>query len=112
MLSIVGRTSCIYRPFRPIALGLSGLFAIGVIGLNHRLRKPEVIGFASLIDHNDVQFKLVGIGPPAPPTPTKVDPTDTSRLGAMYGANIMTMSPRWAPSRLFGLEGRIKGDMT
>jgi hypothetical protein len=37
------------------------------IGLNHRLRKPEVIGFVSLIDHYDVQFKVVGISPPTPP---------------------------------------------
>jgi hypothetical protein len=50
----VGRTSCIYRPFRPIALGLSGLFATGFISLNNRLRKPEVIGFVSLIDHYDI----------------------------------------------------------
>jgi hypothetical protein len=37
---------------------------------------------------------------------------DASRLVAMYGAKRMTVSPRWAPSRLSGLEGRIEGHMT
>jgi hypothetical protein len=50
------------RLYRPIATGF--------ISLSHRLRKPEVIGFVSLIDHYDVQFKVVGIGPLTPPTPT------------------------------------------
>jgi hypothetical protein len=63
LLSTVGRTSYIYRPFRPIALGLYRPIAIGFISLNHRLRKPEIIGFVSLIDHYDIQFKVVGIGP-------------------------------------------------
>jgi hypothetical protein len=76
----VGRTSYIYRPFRPIALGLYRPIATGFISLNHRLRKPEVIGFVSLIDHYDVQFKVVGIGPLTPPTPTKVAPTNLTDL--------------------------------
>jgi hypothetical protein len=75
VLSTVGRTSYIYRPFSPIALGLYRPIATGFISLNHRLRKPEVIGFVSLIDHYDVQFKVVGIGLLTPPTPTKVAPT-------------------------------------
>ncbi|PQE07814.1 ankyrin repeat-containing protein [Rutstroemia sp. NJR-2017a WRK4] len=57
----------VQRHSGPIALGLPGLFVTGVVGLNYRLRKPEVIGFVSLIDHYDVQFKVVGIGPPTPP---------------------------------------------
>jgi hypothetical protein len=80
----VGRTSYIYRPFRPIALGLYRPIATGFISLNHRLRKPEVIGFVSLIDHYDVQFKVVGIGPLTPPTPTKVAPT-LSNEGERHG---------------------------
>jgi hypothetical protein len=54
------------RLYRPIATGF--------ISLSHRLRKPEVIGFVSLIDHYDVQFKVVGIGPLTPPTPTSTAP--------------------------------------
>jgi hypothetical protein len=40
-----------------IFIGLSGLFATGFAPLIQRLRKPEVIGFVSLIDHYDVQFR-------------------------------------------------------
>lgn len=36
---------------------------------------------------------------------------DASRLVAMYGAKRLSVSPRWAPSRLSGLEGRIEGGM-
>ncbi|KAM3087015.1 hypothetical protein ACMFMG_001124 [Clarireedia jacksonii] len=35
-----------------------------------------------------------------------------AHLVAMHGAKRMTVSPRWAPSRLSGLEGRINSDMT
>ncbi|KAJ0164404.1 hypothetical protein CTA2_1061 [Colletotrichum tanaceti] len=37
---------------------------------------------------------------------------DASRLVAMYGAKRLKVSPRWAPSRLAGLEGTVHGDMT
>jgi hypothetical protein len=60
IIAIYSRTSYIYRPFRPIALGLYRPIATGFISLNHRLRKPEVIGFINLIDHYDIQFKVVG----------------------------------------------------
>ncbi|KAK1960882.1 monocarboxylate transporter [Colletotrichum sublineola] len=36
---------------------------------------------------------------------------DASRLVAMYGAKRLKVSPRWAPSRLAGLEGMVHGDM-
>ncbi|KAK6218861.1 monocarboxylate transporter [Colletotrichum tabaci] len=36
---------------------------------------------------------------------------DASRLVAMYGAKRLKVSPRWAPSRLAGLEGTVHGDM-
>lgn len=37
---------------------------------------------------------------------------DAARLVAMYGAKRLSVSPRWAPSRLTGLEGRIEVGMT
>jgi hypothetical protein len=63
-----------------IFIGLSGLFATGIVGLNHRLRKPEVIGFVSLIDHYDVQFKVVGT---CPTYPTSAVPTTSYTLGTI-----------------------------
>ncbi|KZL77282.1 monocarboxylate transporter [Colletotrichum tofieldiae] len=36
---------------------------------------------------------------------------DAARLVAMYGVKRLNVSPRWAPSRLAGLEGVVHGDM-
>jgi hypothetical protein len=71
----VGRTSYIYRPFKPIALGFYRPIAISFISINYKLCKSEVISFVSLIDHYDIQFKIIGIGPLTLSTPTKVAPT-------------------------------------
>ncbi|KAH8592944.1 monocarboxylate transporter [Bisporella sp. PMI_857] len=55
------------------------------------------------IDYARALFALLGL---------RWDSKWTSHEQVMHGSKRMSISPRWAPSRLTGLEGRIEPDMT